>query len=409
MTKPTMAGLPVTDASPRVAFLLGQRADETDTAIIPQVARYPRRMELSDDINTFGQRPDIEMIIVDATNPLLVRRSRPDAAPVYCYRVQPRFKGDPAYIRLGKCNELPVAEARVLAQRMHDDYQLTGQLQARPKRGLSRATFGEGWSRHSLELGLRGTPAARETISRVERFALPILRDQRLATIRAATWRQVTTRVTVPSKANRLHKELRAFMNWAVREGYADANPMARMPPPFASARTRRALEFHEIVRIGIACDQLAEPFRTIVLMVIATGETVTNIREIQNDHISVEHRDWFKFHLVDQGEWGEPDMLSVPLSPYALSLLKPYLNKPGFLFPSPRMTPVERPMFLRSPVIDDLKRIANLSRDWSVSDLRRAVIGFALAGASDPIAAWDAWGDRISSGIKNAREAVVL
>ncbi len=409
MTKPTMAGLPVADASPRVAFLLGQRTDETETVIVPQVARYPRRMELSDDINTCGQRPEVEMIRVDATNPFLARLSRPDAAPVYCYRVQPRFKGDPAYIRLGKCSELPVAEARVLAQRMHDDYQLTGQLQARPKRGLSRATFGEALSRYSLELGLRGTPAARETISRMERFALPILRDQRLATIRGATWSQVTTRVGVPSKANRLHKDLRALMNWAVREGYADANPMARMPPPFASARKRQSLDFDEIIRIATACDEVAEPFRTIVLMVIATGETVTNIREVQRDHIDVEHRDWFKFHLVDQGEWGEPDMLSVPLSPYALCLSKPHLDKPGFLFPSPRMTPVERPMFLRSPVIDQLKRIANLSRDWCLSDLRRAVIGFALAGASDPIAAWDAWGQRISTAIENERHSVVL
>ncbi len=409
MTKPTMAGLPVKDAFPRLAFRLGWRADENDTVVIPQVARYPRRMELSDDINTFGQRPEVEMIRVDATNPFLARLSRPAAVPVYCYRVQPRFKGDPAYIRLGKCSELPVAEARALAQRMHDDYQLTGQLQARPKRGLSRATFGEALSRYSLELGLRGTPAARETISRVERFALPILRDQRLATIRAATWRQVTTRLTGPSKANRLHKELRAFMNWAVREGYVDANPMARMPLPFASARKRRSLDFDEIIRIATACDEIAEPFRTIVLMVIATGETVTNIREIQRDHIDVEHRDWFKFDLVDQGEWGEPDMLSVPISPYALSHLQPHLNKPGFLFPSPRMTPVERPMFLRSPVIDQLKRIANLSRDWCLSDLRRAVIGFALAGAPDPIAAWDAWGQRISTAIENERHSVVF
>jgi hypothetical protein len=129
----------------------------------------------------------------------------------------------------------------------------------------------------------------------------------------------------------------------------------------------------------------------------------------MQREHVDFDHAEWLKLHRADQGPWGKPDFLGVSLNAVALSLLEPYRERSGFLFPSSDPRRHGQPIHVRSETGRRIDASAQQGSPYfAARRITRAVRFHAFRDAKPTREAMDAWGHRLASYLTRLDEVVI-
>ena len=84
---------------------------------------------------------------------------------------------------------------------------------------------------------------------------------------------------------------IRTFINWALREQYIDANPMAAMKPPGASKPRERVLTEDELRQVYLVAQDHPCPFGPIIELLVLTGMRRNEVASLEWDWIDTQDR----------------------------------------------------------------------------------------------------------------------
>ena len=141
------------------------------------------------------------------------------------------------------------------------------------------------------------------------------------------------------SAANKAHKWLRKFFNYAVdkKSRYLKASPMHGMASPYDDGKRTRVLSDSEIKIVWEATNMLSAPFRDLVRLLMLTGQRLREVARME----------WPEIDLA-KGEWVIPGNRTknkhphlVPLSRQAIAILSAKDNQSGFVLTSDGRTAV--------------------------------------------------------------------
>ena len=403
MRRSTFRGLPFEDA-------------ETGIVSALDLPGGTMSMELDNDLLAVAQRPATAHLIRDTTEPTLLVRFRPDAEPTYFFEhCDPTKRPATSLINIGKCSQRTVAEARqtalnhaIRAQRGEDV-----RTPKSPRRGFTVAEAVRSYERALQEHhGLLSAWQIRKLLL-LNAHLVPAIGDQSLAAISRTEWLDPIERVTLRQKSTGAHllKATKALLNHALDIGALDASPLARAKPLAPHAPAPKQLSEVELAKVMIAAEAIGEPWSTIIGLVIATGESAEDVRQIQREHLDFAYADWFRYHLADQGLIGDADYLSVPLNCVAMALLAPYEGRTGFLFPSRDPRRPDQPIHMRAEIGMRVSARMHFSRRiFTIRSLRRAVRFHAFGNREPSAEAMMAWGIRLQAILRDLKcEGVVL
>ncbi len=202
-------------------------------------------------------------------------------------------------------------------------------------------------------------------------------KERWLALIEAATLDQ-------RSRGINLHKAVRSFLNWSVKRGLLQANPLARTKvelPEYESPQNPSALSANQLCDIYRAAQILGEPWATMIGLFVMTGEAMEHVRFLRNSDIDWDQKLWTPERKIAP-EW------RVQLSLESVELLMPYRNRQGYFFESPRSA---LPINFYTEIIEQLNAKTWVSWKWGVRDIRFAVRREInrLGGDNDAVLEW--------------------
>ena len=181
------------------------------------------------------------------------------------------------------------------------------------------------------------------------------------------------------TQVNRIHAQLKAALNFAAEREYIDANPAAVVKMQYKGETPRdRVLSDAELRAIWCAADGLTDPSRTIVKMMILTGQRRDEIRCMPWSEVDLDTGVWL---LPAARNKGKRDHV-IPLAPAAIGLLEG-LGKGGpFVF----SISGQRPYAGMKRLKEILDREATVT-GWIFHDIRRtAASGMAKLRISNEL-----------------------
>ena len=212
---------------------------------------------------------------------------------------------------------------------------------------------------------------ARDTKSYFDRFVLPELGKEQVADITKRDVAELLGKVLKKRKdhaqaANHVHKHVRRFLGWCVRQGYIEHSPALGLGLPTPEPARERVLTTEELRAIWKATHELGEPFGPWVRLLMLTGQRRSEAANAERDHLDLLAKAWtIPAELSKSGRTH-----TIPLAPAAVALLRGMKkHKHGPYVFSTRAGKV--------PVSGFSKAKARLDRlcgveDWRIHDLRR-------------------------------------
>jgi len=206
---------------------------------------------------------------------------------------------------------------------------------------------------------------AKETRRLLTKYVLPGFRHDRLEDItHDAIVKRIRRLLGTPGTANHVFSAVRTFFNWTVPQ-YLDHSPCDGMDMPARIVKRERVLTDHELVRVWRAVDAQSEPFRSIVMLLILTGQ---RRQEIGGLHASYIDRDASTITLP--GEITKNRMEhTFPFGKAAGAIILGK-NAEGYLFESLRDP--EKPFSGWSKCKLTLDKAVGEIPHWTLHDLRR-------------------------------------
>jgi integrase len=403
----------------RRSYFSGLPVEDAATGIVstPQIEGWNLTLDLTNELLVCAQRPQIAHFVRDETERTLLVRFRPDADPAFYFEKCEREQdgGRTSFIKLAKCSQRTVDEARQIARnnKMRVERREPVEITKRPRRGFTVAETIESYEKTLSEQFSYKTTWQRKKFALLNAHISSAFGPKSITSLRRAEWLDPIERLKLrqPSSGSHLHRATKALLNHAVDVGALDANPLAGTKSNATHAPQPRNLDERSLGKVMLAAEKLGEPWRTIIGLVIATGESAEDIRHIQRDHIDFERADWFKFHRIDQGPWGTPDDLSVPLNSVALALLAPYRDHDGFLFSSSDPRREGQPIHVRAEIgVKICDHMQSDRRLFTVRTLRKAVRYHAYRNKKPTREASDAWGKTLADILSSLKgEDVIL
>lgn len=338
---------------------------------------------------------------------LLYVRVRPSGHKSYYARFKGVGRSAVRTQKVGDYSDFTLEEAKIKAQRIWDRVEHEG-LPAKRVRISPKTPLKHVFSFYLEQHFGTHSAWAKTVISLFKRHLLPLYGSQPVRALRRQELVQLIDKLSLkhPSRANNLTKALKAFLSWCVDRGLLEGNPLGRVgllvPPKVKPS----VLGLMDIAAIFERSADLGEPWRSMVRLMILTGEPGENVRHIRGQDIDWRNREWFAWRRTGQVAWYGPDEPSVYLNEEALSLLQICRNQRGLLFPSPRrrksgILMAERPIYFRTGIVERLSKATEITGLRGIADIRRAVLAHGQLDAGSTQTTVDAWGRRLTRAIK--------
>jgi integrase len=173
--------------------------------------------------------------------------------------------------------------------------------------------------------------------------------------------------------ANRLRAYGRAAFGWALSRGTIDINPFDGLPKMQGETPRDRVLSDHELARLWAASELLAQPWRSILLLLILTGQRRSEVAGMAWEELSDDLSTW----TLPSSRTKNAQAHDVPLSRSAQELVRENarFSGCGHVFSQGRPKPPSG--FGRVKVrLDALLRADELGppKPWRLHDIRRSV-----------------------------------
>jgi integrase len=173
--------------------------------------------------------------------------------------------------------------------------------------------------------------------------------------------------------ANRLRAYGRAAFGWAFSRGTIDINPFDGLPKMESETPRDRVLSDPELARIWAASELLAEPWRSILLMLILTGQRRGEVTGMAWEELSDDRGTW----TLPSSRTKNAQTHDVPLSQAAQELVRETARFVGCGHVFSRGRPKPPSGFGKVKVrLDALLQSDGLSppKPWRLHDIRRSV-----------------------------------
>jgi integrase len=161
---------------------------------------------------------------------------------------------------------------------------------------------------------------------------------------------------------NRLHAHLSKLFNWAIGKDMITISPLAGIGSLPEKSRDR-VLEEHEIRRIWLACDQVGEPYGSLVRMLMLTGQRRDEVCGMTQGEVNLDRALW----TIPRERCKNDTTHDVLLSEAAITVLERVPQLGEFVFSITGTQPFKG--FGRAKErLDALSEVT----DWRLHDLRR-------------------------------------
>lgn len=122
------------------------------------------------------------------------------------------------------------------------------------------------------------------------------------------------------SAANKCHKWLRKFFNYAVdkKSRHLKASPMHAMSSPYSDGKRTRVLSDDELRIVWEASDKLAAPFRDMVRLLVLTGQRLREVARMSWAELDLDKAEW----IIPAARTKNKVAHLVPLSPSVRAIL---------------------------------------------------------------------------------------
>jgi integrase len=179
-----------------------------------------------------------------------------------------------------------------------------------------------------------------------------------------------------PIMANRAQQALSRFFNWACERDILESSPCAGVKPPSKENARNRVLSDRELVALWNACDDIDEPARSCVRMLMLTGQRRSEVAGMRRSEI-----DGDVWHIpAARMKGGQAHLL--PLSARAVTILDAMPNGRDLVF-----AVGEGPLTHFERVKEEVDAIMQPTTPWVWHDIRRTVAsGMASLGITVPV-----------------------
>jgi integrase len=235
--------------------------------------------------------------------------------------------------------------------------------------------------RHCKQANRPGTAEGTERLLRLQ--VLPRWRGRSVDSITRRDVLDMVDRVIdagTPVAANRTLTVVKTFFNWCVGRDIIAASPCTGLKPPTTERARDRILTDNELCLVWRAAEKVGWPFGPMVQMLILTGQRRAEVAKMQWGELDLKTRLWTLPRERVKNDWPH----SVPLSPLAMSILRPVPRIAGpFVFTTNGQTASSG--FSVAKKRFDARLPADMP-PWRWHDLRRTLAsGMARLGVNLP------------------------
>ena len=199
-------------------------------------------------------------------------RKMASGVATFIFEMRPKGAGAMKQVKIGRCSDMSVDQARARARELALDYTSPDFLQTEAARGQT-PTFSEAVRLYDqLALSNKSATYREKTMGTLRRYAERPLGALKVTDVQRQHVAAIVTPLMRDGKdatAQMVWEAVSNVLTWAVKFGHRDDNPLIRLKPDFRKVARDRVLSMEEVAAVWKAADALSEVHRAAVRLLI--------------------------------------------------------------------------------------------------------------------------------------------
>jgi integrase len=199
-------------------------------------------------------------------------RKMASGVATFIFEMRPKGAGVMKQVKIGRCSDMSVDQARARARELALDYTSPDFLQTEAARGQT-PNFSEAVRLYDqLSLSNKSATYREKTMGTLRRYAERSLGALKVTEVQRQHVAAIVTPLMRDGKdatAQMVWEAVSNVLTWAVKFGHRDDNPLIRLKPDFRKVARDRVLSMEEVAAIWKAADALSEVHRAAVRLLI--------------------------------------------------------------------------------------------------------------------------------------------
>ena len=291
-------------------------------------------------------------------------RKMASGVATFIFEMRPKGAGAMKQVKIGRCGDMSVDQARARARELALDYTSPDFLQTETARGQT-PTFSEAIRLYEqLALSNKSATYREKTMGTLRRYAERSLGALKVTNVQRQHVAAIVTPLMRDGKdptAQMVWEAVSNVLTWAVKFGHRDDNPLIRLKPDFRKVARDRVLAMEEVAAVWKAVDALSELHRAAVRLLILLPFRKTEFLSCRWTELG---GDWLS---IPPERTKNNDATSLFLSPYAAVQMPARRNDSDLIFTTNGKVATR----LGSKIQTKLREIAGIPQ-WQFHDFRR-------------------------------------
>ena len=199
-------------------------------------------------------------------------RKMASGVATFIFEMRPKGAGAMKQVKIGRCSDMSVDQARARARELALDYASPDFLQTEAARGQT-PTFSEAVRLYDqLALSNKSATYREKTMGTLRRYAERPLGALKVTDVQRQHVAAIVTPLMRDGKdatAQMVWEAVSNVLTWAVKVGHRDENPLIRLKPDFKKVARDRVLSMGEVAAVWKAAEALSEVHRAAVRLLI--------------------------------------------------------------------------------------------------------------------------------------------
>ena len=291
-------------------------------------------------------------------------RKMASGVATFIFEMRPKGAGAMKQVKIGRCGDMSVDQARARARELALDYTSPDFLQTETARGQT-PTFSEAIRLYEqLALSNKSATYREKTMGTLRRYAERSLGALKVTNVQRQHVAAIVTPLMRDGKdptAQMVWEAVSNVLTWAVKFGHRDDNPLIRLKPDFRKVARDRVLSMEEVAAVWKAADALSEVHRAAVRLLILLPFRKTEFLSCRWAELD---GDWLS---IPPERTKNNDATSLFLSPFAAVQMPARRNDSDLIFTTNGKVATR----LGSKIQTKLREIAGIPQ-WQFHDFRR-------------------------------------
>jgi len=199
-------------------------------------------------------------------------RKMASGVATFIFEMRPKGAGAMKQVKIGRCSDMSVDQARARARELALDYTSPDFLQTEAARGQT-PNFSEAVRLYDqLALSNKSATYREKTMGTLRRYAERPLGALKVTDVQRQHVAAIVTPLMRDGKdatAQMVWEAVSNVLTWAGKFGHRDDNPLIRLKPDFRKVARDRVLSMEEVAAVWKAADALSEVHRAAVRLLI--------------------------------------------------------------------------------------------------------------------------------------------